>query len=95
MLALNQVKEREKLKRLNASKARLQAVLMWEKPTRQLMGSLVKDGHTHSPMTTVSRIWEITTFVGIRMGLHNPRCGAIPRILKFCIKIAQFPSVPL
>ena len=86
---------KKKKVRLAANKGQHRVVIMWEKQTPHLKGSLVKDGRRQSRMTTNSPTWEITTSVGIPSDLPNPKCDATPRILKFSIKIAQFHSAPL
>ena len=81
-------------RRLVASKSRHQVVTMLEKQTPLLTGSLVRDGRTHSRMIMISPMWEITTSVGILMGILRA-CGATPLILKLEPNIAQFHSAPL
>ena len=62
---------------------------------RRLEGevAMAKD-ERHSPMATVSPMWEITTSVGILLGII-PRCGATPQILKFGLNIVEYSSAPL
>ena len=81
--------------RFTANKSQPQAVTMWEKSTRPMTGSLVRDGRTHSRMITVSPMWEITTSVGIPMGPLNPRSGATPLTMIMSARIAQFHFAPL
>ena len=64
-----------------ASKGQPWAVTMLEKQTPRLLESLVRDGRTHSRMITVSLLWEITTFVGILLGILGSGVSAL--ILKF------------
>ena len=71
-----------------ASKGRLQAVPMQEKPTQLLTASHVKDGRILSRIITISPTWEITTSVGILKGLLLPRFGSTPRIMKFCFNMS-------
>ena len=81
--------------RLAANRGRHQVVIIQEKQTPLSTGSLVRDGQTLGLMTMISPTWEITTSVGIPMGLLNSKCGAIPLILNMSARIAQFHFVLL
>ena len=68
----------KKIGQLAANRGQHQVALMSEKLTPPLMGSLAKDGLTQSLMDMISLFWEITTSVGILLGLPNPKYGATP-----------------
>ena len=93
LFALSQAEH--KIIRMAARKSQVQAVTMSEKQTPLLTESLVRDGRTHSLMITVLLMWEITTSVGILLGLPNPRCGALPLILNISTRIVRFLSARL
>ena len=76
--------------RLVASKGQHWVVTMLEKRTQQLTGFLVRGGL----IIMISSMWEITTSVGIPLGLLMG-CGATPLILKIESILAWFHSVPL
>ena len=71
-------KVNKKIAQLAAKRGQHQAALMSEKLTPPKMGSLAKAGRTQSLMNMISPLWEITTSVGILVGLPNPKYGATP-----------------
>ena len=83
---------KKKKVRLAANKGQHRVVIMWEKQTPHLKGSLVKDGRRQSRMTTSSPTWEITTSVRIPLGILGA-WGATPLILNMSAKTAWFHSV--